>query len=270
MIRDPGQTPIGPESFTITADGNILIADLANRRLLLCGPNGALLRSIPTGQVNLNDLVTDRQGRLFVYDQRERMLFREQPGGATGEESFVPALRLNPADIDTRGYFHVVDDNIYFADAAARDVLVAVIDGEGALQTPEAVERVSPGIHAASGRVYDVASTKGEGLRVVIYEAPQAQGSAAINLPMPDLLAARFIGEDNRGRFYAQVERLVGGRVLLEVHEFGPAGERLRVTPLPENDYALWTAKLAQAGPGGRIIQFLPGETEAKLNLLSE
>jgi hypothetical protein len=36
---------------------------------------------------------------------------------------------------------------------------------------------------------------------------------------------------------------------------------------MPENDYAIWTAKLVDVGADGTIVQFLPQRDQAKLNL---
>jgi hypothetical protein len=38
---------------------------------------------------------------------------------------------------------------------------------------------------------------------------------------------------------------------------------------MPENDYALWTAKLVDVRPDGTIVQFLPQREQAKLNLFT-
>jgi sugar lactone lactonase YvrE len=260
-----GQPAVGPESFALDRNGNILVADRVNRRVVFCGPGGAYLRSIEIPSVNLNDVVADRQGGFCVFDQATRSLHHYDATGATKN-----VLQLSPADVDTRGYFHIADDAIYFADAAARDVLVASLKN-GMLGAPDPTTgRTSQGIHADSGRVYCVSVARGEGLQVRVAHPAVQPAEEEQKVAMPDILSARFVGEDEARRFYVQVERLAGRGVILEVLVFGPAGERLGAVRIPENDYAIWTTKLLEVGANGAIVQFLPGESEARLNLFLE
>jgi hypothetical protein len=91
-----------------------------------------------------------------------------------------------------------------------------------------------------------------------------------VEVALPDILSACYVGEDQTRRFYIQIERLVEGRVILEVLTFSPASEQLSSMRLPENDYAIWTTKLVDVAADGTIVQFLPQKSQAKLNLFSE
>jgi hypothetical protein len=70
-------------------------------------------------------------------------------------------------------------------------------------------------------------------------------------------------------RSYVQTERLAGTGIVQEVLAFSPASELLTATRMPENDYAIWTAKLVDVRGDGTIVQFLPEQSQAKLNLFT-
>jgi len=265
MARSNGETPIGPESFTLGPNGTILVADRVNHRVSVWSADGTYLRSIRIDGLNLNDLVADDRGQLYVYDQVRRVLRQYDASGSP-----VAELQINSADLETRGYFHAAGDAIYFADAAARDVLVGTLK-DGVLTAPDQTsERRAEGIHAASGRIYSVDIVRNQALRVGLGGRPAQTASPRIDLAFPGILSARYAGEDVQRRFYVQAERLIDGKVKLEVLTFGSDGRLQQSTRLPENGYAIWTSKLVEVGSGGAIVQFLPGEDDARLNLFLE
>ena len=245
-------------------DGTVLVADVVNKRVTFYDSNGAYLRSLSLPGIALGDVATDDQGRLYVYDQVRRALHQFDADGTPRS-----TLDLNPKDIDTRGYFHVAGNAVYFADAAVRDVLVATVQ-DGVLVAPDnSAERMTEGIHGESGRLYSLSLDKGQALRLEIRDPAASSDVQSVQVPLPGIVSARFAGEDQARRFYVQTERLDGARIVLEVLAFSPAGEQLAVTRMPENDYAIWTAKLVDVRADGTIVQFLPQQEQAKLNLFA-
>jgi len=261
MVRENGQTPVGPESFAVSWNGDILVADVVNHRVLVCTSNGNYLRSIELPGVALGDVMADEQGRVYVYDQVRHALHQYGADGA-----LQSVLALNPADIDTRGYFHIANHSVYFADAAVRDVLVATLEDGVLRPPPESAERLTGGIHAASGRIYLVNIIRDEALQLQIREAAEQHTSRTLEVTSPGIVSARYVGEDLAQRFYIQIERLAENSVVLEVLAFSAAGEPLTARRMPENDYALWTAKLVDVRADGTIVQFLPQREQASLN----
>jgi hypothetical protein len=272
MSHAPGQPPVGPESFAVSQNGAILVADVVNQRVLIYSTNGTSLRSLSVPGIALGDVMTDAQGRLYVYDQVRRSLHQYSADGTLQSE-----LSLNPKDIDTRGYFHVANNSVYFADAAARDVLVATLQ-DGQLAAPDApTARITEGVHGDSGRVYSVAIDREQALRVQVQD-PTAQAAArSLEVPVPGIVSARYAGEDQARQFYIQTERLApnagkdagapgGNTIILEVFAFSASGQPLGATRLPQNDYAIWTAKLVDIAADGTIVQFLPQREQAQLN----
>lgn len=263
MVRVREQEPVGPESFAVARNGNILVADVAKQRLAVYSREGEYLRSIALPGIALGDVTTDSRGGIYVYDQVTHTLYQYDADGTQRG-----SLNLNPKDLNTRGYFHVVGNAVYFADAAARDVLVATVQDEKLVSATQATERTTDGIHAESGRVYSLALERGQALRVTVGGA-DAGAARTIEVPWPGVVSARYAGEDESGRFYVQTERTDGDRIALEVLMFNAAGGLLSATPLPENDYAIWTAKLVDVRGDGTIVQFLPQKDQARLNLFT-
>lgn len=264
MVTKKDQPPVGPESFAIGRDGGILVADVVNQRVLVYSRDGAYRRSIRVPGIMLGDVTADDSGRVYVYDQGRRALLQYDEDGTPRSE-----LSLSPADIDTRGYFHLVKNSVYFADAAARDVLVATVR-DGHLTPPEAsLERTTDGIHSESGRIYSMAVDKGQALRLEVRDPAAQSVPRTLELPLPGIVSARYAGEDQARRFYVQTERLAAATIVLEVLAFNPGGELLGATRMPENDYAIWTAKLVDVRADGTIVQFLPQHDQAQLNLFA-
>jgi sugar lactone lactonase YvrE len=263
MVHEQGRPPVGPEAFAVDSDGGILVADVVNQRVVAYARDGSYLRSISVPGVALGDVAADRQGRLYVYDQARRTLRLHDADGTPRN-----LLGLNPKDIDTRGYFHVTGNAVYFADAAARDVLVATVQDGVLVPADDSAARVTDGVHGESGRVYSMSLDKGQGLRLQVRDPAQASPQV-LEVPMGGIVSARFAGEDDARRFYVQTERLEGKKVVLEVLAFGPTGEKLSTTRMPENDYFIWTSKLVDVRGDGTIVQFLPERDQAKLNLFT-
>lgn len=262
FVRQAGQTPVGPESFALDPQGRVWIADRVNQRILVCDCDGITTTALELPGVTLNDIATDAAGRLYVYDQIRRTLSQYDAAGRLSSR-----LELDPAQRLTRGYLHVVGSRVYFADAAQRDVLIGTVSEEILSQPTGLAEEPSDGIHGPSGRLYSVSASKGEGLRLCILDPAAPSFTCSVEVAMPDLLAARYAGEDQARGCYVQVERWREHRVVLEVLVFGPEGQRLGSIELPENDYALWTAKLVEARTDGTLVQFLPAEAAASLSL---
>jgi sugar lactone lactonase YvrE len=264
MVHEKDQPQVGPESFAVGKDGTILVADVVNRRVAIYSRDGTYLRAIELPGIALGDVTTDAQGRVYVYDQVRRALHQYDAQGTP-----QGALDLKPADIDTRGYFHVAGNSVYFADAALRDVLVATLQDGVLTPADTTVARTTDGIHGDSGRIYSMSLDNGQVLRLQLRDPAAESVAQSVEIPLPGIVSARFAGEDEAKRFYIQTERLDGSSIALEVLAFSPSGEQLAATRMPENDYAIWIAKLVDVRTDGTIVQFLPQHEQAKLNLFA-
>ncbi len=264
MVHEQDQPQVGPESFAVGKDGTILVADVVNQRIAVYSRDGTYLRAIELPGIVLGDVTADAQGRVYAYDQVRRALHQYDAQGTPQS-----TLDLKPADINIRGYFHVAGNSVYFADAALRDVLVATLQ-DGVLRPADtAVACTTDGVHGDSGRIYSMSLDKGQTLRLQLRDSATQSVAQSLEVPLPGIVSARFAGEDEAKRFYIQTERLDGSSIALEVLAFSPSGEQLAATRMPENDYAIWIAKLVDVRTDGTIVQFLPQHEQAKLNLFT-
>ena len=265
VIHAPEMAPIGPESFALTPDGCVCVGDPVNQRIQVYAADGTHLRAVPSPGISVNDVMTDAQGRLYVFDQAEHLLHQFAADGTPAS-----TLHLDPADLDTRGYFHLVGNAVYFADAAVRDVLVARIQ-DGQLIRPEtATARRTEGIHAESGRIYAVSVVREQELGLQIHDPTDRSAEHRLSVALPCVVAAGFIGEDQSRRFYLWTERWQEERVVMEVLTFDAAGEVLGAFRLPENDYYLWTTQPMAVAADGTLVQFLPQRGQASLSMFAK
>ena len=223
MVHEKELPPVGPEAFAVAKDGSILVADVVNQRVAVYSSDGTYLRSIALPGIALGDVAADAQGRVYVYDQVRHALLQYDAQGAPQS-----ALDINPADLGARGYFHVAGDSVYFADAAARDVLVATLQDGALTPADTSVERNAEGIHGDSGRIYSMSLDKGQTLRVQVRDPASESATQSLEVPMPGIVSARYAGEDQAQRFYVQTERLAGTQIVLNVLSFGPRASSWR------------------------------------------
>ena len=149
-------------------------------------------------------------------------------------------------------------------------MLVATLQ-DGVLVAPDhSAATKTDGIHGESGRVYSLSVDRAQGLRVEVRATAGESVTRRLQVPVTGIVSARYVGEDQAQRVYIQTERLAGANIVLEVLAFAPDGEPLATTRMPENDYAVWTAKLVDVQPDGTIVQFLPQRAQAKLNFFTD
>jgi len=263
IIRGPGGRPVsGPESFAVGADGSIYLADALNHRVLVYSNSGELLRSIRISGIGLADLTVDRKGNIYVYDDAERSLSQFSSDG-----SLVTKLLVNAADIISRGYVHIVGESVYFANSANSDILIASLR-DGVLAAVDLnSDRNSDGIHSATGKVYSIDVTRGQTMQIIVHNDSVNLDEQHFAISLPGILSATYVGEDLKGQFYIQTERSDGTAIALEVQKFDMKGQLLATTRMPETDYALGTIKLLDVGNDGAIVQFLPQNNQAKLQM---
>jgi hypothetical protein len=249
MIKGNEHAALGPQSFTVDRNGNIFLADLVNERVVVYSSDGTYLRTIDMTGFVLHDIIVDDSGNIYSYDHTRRTLFQHDAQGALKN-----SLQLNPRAVDTRGYLHIVNNGVYFADAASRDVLLATL--QRGMLLPAEPEQTFSGIHAASGRIYSV-DLKREKTFIIHVEDSKLQKPLKREFPLQGVVSATFAGEDIHGRFFVQTETLEGNSIVLGIHTLDSNGTLQSSITIP-NDYALWTAKLVDMTPNGIIAQFLP------------
>jgi len=264
IARFPNRAPVGPESFTRGINGEVLLADLVNQRILVYSDDGKYLRKIDLPGIVLNDIAIDNQGRTYIFDQVQSTIHQLDPQGI-----LINEVRLIQSDTNTRGYFHVVGDSVFFADAAVRDVLVATIEDGVLVAADTGVNRLFDGIHGYSGRLYSLILARGQAMRVHVGTHGQSEEKLDLDVSVPGIVSAVFLGDDQTQRFHVQIERVVDEGIILEVYTFGAGGNLLAVTQIPENDYAFWTSRYMAVRIDGTLVQYIPQSMHAKLNFIN-
>lgn len=250
---------VAPQSFAVDNDGNIYIADLVNERVTIYSPEGKYLRSLPMRGTVLNDIFVSEHGDIYTYDHSRRTIFKHDAQG-----SLIGSLELAPNTIDTRGYFHLVNDELYFADAGTADSLLATIQ-RGMLLPIEPATKFD-GIRTSSGHTYAVGVKGTEAFLLNERGAGTERAPLEREVPVVNIASAEFIGEDKQGRLFVKTERWEAEKIVVELHSLDRSGRRLTTTKLPSGA-AYWTAKTVSIMPDGAIAQFLPLKEQASLNL---
>jgi predicted RNA-binding protein with TRAM domain len=163
------------------------------------------------------------------------------------------------------GFVHLEGQSLYFAKAASLDILVGNIK-DGALEAADATsEHTSDGIHSASGQVYTLDVNRGQGMQIRVHGDAENFNERTFSLPLPGVLSAVFLGENQKNEFYVQTEVSDGETVSLAVQKIGSDGKLLETIKIPANDYAVATTKLLVTDKDGGVIQFLPQINQAVL-----
>jgi len=264
ILRGEGGHPVsGPESFAIGGDGRVYVADALNHRVLVYSESAQLLRTISLTGIGLADLTVDGKGNMYVYDDAERKLSEFSSDGSP-----LRSLLLNPGDIVSRGYVHIEGQSVFFANSASTDILIAHIE-EGVLTAADVnLDRNSDGVHSSTGKVYSIDVTRGQAMHIIVHKDSEVQDEQNFSMSLSGILSATYVGEDDNDEFYIQTERSDGTAVALEVRKFDLTGQQVGSTRIQETDYALGTTKLLGVRHDGAIVQFLPQNDQAKLQIL--
>lgn len=261
--RSSDQTPLGPESFGFDTDGNLIVGDRINRRMLLFSRDGNLLENTVLSDVVINDILIDRSRNIYVYSQQKGELSQFDQKGTR-----LSTLKVEK-DVETRGYFHLVGSSIFFADSGEQDVLIGVLD-EGNLREPDGEDlKRREGIVTESGATCRVGITKNAAITLEVLP-PNGGGILQYQCEVPGVVSATFLGEDKEVNRYVQVESLRAGtehEVALSVVRFDESGIPMPAIEIKENSYDFWTSKLLAVAEDGSIFQFLPQQGQAKINL---
>ncbi len=82
----------------------------------------------------------------------------------------------------------------------------------------------------------------------------------SVELKVPGLVSIDFLGEDEKGNFYIQVEKERGEGIELEVYKFDAAGNHLATLNIPDTkgSISFWSDRLLLVGKDGAIWQVAP------------
>ncbi len=261
-VEGPEMAPSGPESFWVDDDGHVFICDSINQRIQQLSPAGRVLGHRDIG-FSGNDLAVDRNGEMFVLDRSRRLV---EQIGARGERR--GAIPLSQRHVDTAFNLRVVNDQVRLASVMQDEaVLGRMQSGTMALLgKPEAPASI-PGLSGRSQQRFATIRSPHRSADIDVY-TDRAETVDKLRLPVEDVASVVFLGEDDAGNSYFQVETSEGhSGVNLSVYGLDTRGDlSSMITNLP-NDYYVWTAKLLQVDRHGDIYQMLPTSTAVEINV---
>lgn len=263
ILSKDDQPRIGPESFSNDADGNVYICDGINRRIQVFNHNGGYRFTIPLlNEIIASDVAVDKFGRIYVYDIQGKLYQYDKEGEITG------AIDVDNNRWRVRMPMHIVNDKIYIRTVEQEDILIGKVE-KGLLFAPKSEEISLPlkkGINGLSGRRYFVRLFKLERGEIDIFNK---SGSIikSIEIPMKGIVSIIYLSEDKWGNFYIQAECFQSGRIVLAVYKYDFNGNYITTITLPDTDYSSWAIKLLSIDGNGKIYQFLPAKSSARLNI---
>jgi DNA-binding beta-propeller fold protein YncE len=126
----------GPRGITIDADGNLLVADTGNKRIVRFAPGGEFIDQVGGGGVILGhfeeptDVAVDpRDGSIFVADNWNRRIQKLDPGFLPLEEWPVPGWESRQI-FDKPSIAVTANGDVYITDPEYYRVVVYDLNGE--------------------------------------------------------------------------------------------------------------------------------------------
>jgi len=223
-------------------------------------------------KITVDDLVIDRGGNIYIISRitQPMFLYRFSSAGA-----FQGKIRLDDNVSDKlRKCFdkiYIVDNKIYAKCLTERHINSYLIGKvtNGVLKKTESLLKFRGVLGLASGNWYEVKLVEKDKKGAISVLDSSGSVLRTINLEKKGLASIEFLGEDQGGNIYVQVERFIDSTgAELEVHKFDSRGNRLAIISIPKTGYALsfWSNKLLLLGKNGVIWQVKPADDGWHIN----
>lgn len=253
-------SPLSPESFCTTPSNKIYICDNANKRLVVYDLMGKYQGEIPCGAIHLSDVAVYKD-TIFIYDDVESKVFLLDMYGA-----ILDFIAFDTQTLRCRGTLHISCGRICITNTEANDLVLGSIKDRKIEK--EALPSFVSGVYGDSGRRYVINLNRGKSFGVSVYDTSDIL-LYDVAVEDKNVLSCSFLGEDSTGCFYVQTESL-NEKVTLSCHKFESNNSaELTSFTFPDNRYIFWTTRLLDCSGAGDLIQFLPQEENALLNIYS-
>ncbi|MBN2020810.1 MAG: hypothetical protein JW749_11375 [Sedimentisphaerales bacterium] len=252
----------GPESFWVNDKGEIYICDTVNASIKQFSPDGKFLNEYPMG-FNCSDLAVGEEGNLFVLDRSRRLLHQFTKDEKQAAVQLIDRQLMERADILSFSGNKLVMISVEQEEHEIGEFK----DGKFLL-----LERTnSQGKKGIMGRkqtrflTIKTHSKRGE----IGILGKEGEIQKKITLPVEQVASIVFLGQDDKGNFYIQVERTKaeGIGINLSVYCLDSEGSVDSVIENIPNNYLVWTAKLLQVNANGDIYQVLPIREGVEINV---
>ena len=262
---EEGELPEEDFYFDKDNEDNIYIGYLGQIKVFAPSGDSRSIFHVDLESNFINDFVVDEEGNIYMNDigsgPVEESLYKYTPDGVSQtkisiDENLSNKLRKN-------GFFrtYIVNNKIYAMTGYQISYLIGIIKN-GVLEKAEPL-KFQGILGSTSGNWYKVNRieefNKGE---VNILDST-GNISRTFNMEIKGLASIQFLGEDQEGNIYIQIEKTPasGIGVELEVHKFDLKGNYLTIVSIPNDAYGFfWSNKLLLLGKDGSIWQVLPAD----------
>ncbi|MFA5859258.1 MAG: hypothetical protein WC955_09340 [Elusimicrobiota bacterium] len=265
-VVDIEDNKVGPESFNIDSEGNTYVCDPVASKVEVYTPTGEAKKTINLGEEIIpTDVAVDDLGNVFVYDERQDVIFQISTDGKT-----LASVKVDPDRwIDkAHGPLRVSGSELYFDTSDQEQVLLAKIYKNTliALSEQELAIPLKPGMVMSSGKKLTVDLLWRE-KGILNFLDSNGNIDVSIDIALPGIVSIQILQEDVDGNIYLQTERNAGEAVIiLEVYKISPTGEILSVVPITGNTgFLVPPVKLLAVTKSGAITQFKLGPTKGKI-----
>ena len=166
---------------------------------------------------------------------------------------------------------YIADDKIYakvLSEKYISSYLIGIIKN-GVLEKVEPLLKFRGVLGSTSGNWYEVEIIERHKKATISILDSSGTVLQTINLERERLASIEFLGEDQDGNIYIQIERAKesGVGIELEVHKFDSEGNHLTIIiGIPTTVYTLWSNKLLLLGKDGTIWQVGPADDGWHIN----
>lgn len=261
VLRGAEGGSMGPASFAVDSKGNIYISDTVNNRIQILSPQGKFVSSTQYQGQRPEDISTDKNGFIYVYDV-EGTLYQYDSTGNPVSELPVDETRWG----DSKGPMHIIDNSVYVRGSGKGDVLIAHIEN-GKLVPPsdqELQESLQDGVLGLTGKRYVGFLQEDDGAAIEVIETDGTKSLRVI--PVQGIVSVEFLGEDGKGNSYVKTEADNSGELFIAVSRFDVNGNYLDTITIPGNSYDFWAIRQVAVGEDGTLYQMMPTEDKLILN----
>lgn len=262
LLDVPDIAQSGPESFWVNAQGEIYICDTVNKKIKHFSPDGKLLKNLPMG-FNCSDLAVDEEGNLFVLDRYRRLLHQFTKDGQQ-----VAVQRLNRQLMERADILSFSANKLVMISGEQEEHEIGEFKNGKFLLLIGTNSQGKKGIMGRKEtRFMAIRTHSKRGEIKVLSEEGVVQKT--ITLPLQNVASIVFLGQDDEGNLYVQVERTKakGVGIDLSVYCLDSEGNIDSVIENIPNEYWVWTSKLLQVSAKGDIYQVLPTREGVEINV---
>jgi len=274
ILLEPGVPPAGPESFWVDDKGRVYVCDTTNKKIKLFSAQGKFVDQVSVN-FKCNDVAVDDQNNIFVMDRARKLIhcfsMKESLSVMAVDKSLISNTNLlNISD----GKLELItnDQERYLMSGPEQIGFLAAEKNNG--NSNDKVILRKPIVRKNNFKL-SLKRTENRKAEITFLDndsnsnkASRKKTSNKTVLPVSDVVSSIFLGSDQAGNCYIQIEQMGSSdsNVNLCVYVLNPDGKTDYVIDKIPNNYWTYTAKLLQVNGKGDIYQLLPTEQGIEIN----